>query len=45
MISSPGQGITNIGRHPENDIVIDSPAVAVSTPCSTTASGRINWWW
>src|SRR4051794_30996848 len=24
----PGKGITNIGRHPENDIVIDSPSVA-----------------
>src|SRR5437763_539393 len=24
----PGQGLTNIGRHPENDIVIDSPTVA-----------------
>src|SRR5258708_30238745 len=24
----PGKGITNIGRHPENDIVIDNPAVA-----------------
>src|SRR5258707_7989346 len=24
----PGRGITNIGRHPENDIVIDNPAVA-----------------
>jgi hypothetical protein len=24
----PGKGLTNIGRHPENDIVIDSPAVA-----------------
>ncbi len=24
----PSRGITNIGRHPENDIVIDSPAVA-----------------
>ncbi len=25
---SPAKGITNIGRHPENDIVIDNPAVA-----------------
>src|SRR6188768_2986270 len=25
---SPARGITNIGRHPENDIVIDNPAVA-----------------
>jgi hypothetical protein len=24
----PARGITNIGRHPENDIVIDSPGVA-----------------
>jgi hypothetical protein len=24
----PGNGITNIGRHPDNDIVIDSPSVA-----------------
>ena len=24
----PSRGITNIGRHPENDIVIDNPAVA-----------------
>ena len=24
----PAKGITNIGRHPENDIVIDNPAVA-----------------
>ena len=24
----PGKGITNIGRHPENDLVIDSPGVA-----------------
>src|SRR5436309_10141814 len=24
----PRRGITNIGRHPENDIVIDSPSVA-----------------
>lgn len=24
----PNKGITNIGRHPENDIVIDSPSVA-----------------
>src|SRR5215472_11203445 len=24
----PSRGITNIGRHPENDIVIDSPTVA-----------------
>ncbi|MBN1140147.1 MAG: FHA domain-containing protein [Anaerolineae bacterium] len=24
----PGRGITNIGRHPENDVVIDSPTVA-----------------
>lgn len=24
----PGRGITNIGRHPENDIVIDSPGIA-----------------
>ena len=24
----PSRGITNIGRHPENDIVIDSPSVA-----------------
>ena len=24
----PGRGITNIGRHPENDVVLDSPDVA-----------------
>lgn len=24
----PGKGVTNIGRHPENDVVIDSPTVA-----------------
>ena len=24
----PARGITNIGRHPENDVVIDSPSVA-----------------
>ena len=24
----PGKGLTNIGRHPDNDIVIDSPTVA-----------------
>lgn len=24
----PGQGVVNIGRHPDNDIVIDSPGVA-----------------
>jgi hypothetical protein len=24
----PARGVTNIGRHPENDIVIDSPSVA-----------------
>lgn len=26
---NPNKGITNIGRHPENDIVIDSPDVAL----------------
>ena len=25
----PGKGVTNIGRHPENDVVIDSPTVAL----------------
>lgn len=24
----PGRGVTNIGRHPDNDVVIDSPGVA-----------------
>jgi hypothetical protein len=26
---NPGRGITNIGRHPENDLVIDNPEVAL----------------
>jgi hypothetical protein len=25
----PGKGVTNIGRHPDNDVVIDSPGVAL----------------
>jgi len=40
----PGKGVTNIGRHPENDIVIDSPTVAPFTPCWITGKNLITLW-